>query len=169
MTEFVYKGIPIYKNGIVVAVQPVRAIQADDGNYYSGVLDIDIRGNEYVYNKYPNKGGIVLPDFTAQTLDSLTKGEWAMGLKFGLKLDNVPMSFSEPFASLPYQNVFLPSPNRLYAVSLLSASPYIVFWKNVSGAWIKLPAPSVLPAATISTIPIWRGDNYVIFQTSTTP
>lgn len=56
MVDFVYKGIPIIKDGIVIAVERVRSIQAPDGKYYRGVLDIDANGNKFVYNQYPSTG-----------------------------------------------------------------------------------------------------------------
>lgn len=53
MPDFVYKGIPTEKDGLII-VKPVRSINADDGNTYHGVLDIDARGNRFVYNQVPN-------------------------------------------------------------------------------------------------------------------
>jgi hypothetical protein len=55
MADFVYRGVPIEENGVVVAVQPVRTIE-QNGVHYRGVLGVDSRGHEFVYNKYPNTG-----------------------------------------------------------------------------------------------------------------
>lgn len=54
MPDHVYKGIPIEENNVVVTVQPVRGVVANDGLTYRGVLDIDARGNRFVYNQVPN-------------------------------------------------------------------------------------------------------------------
>ena len=53
--EFTYKGIPIRdESGNIIAVHPVKGIEADNGKTYSGVLSIDGSGNSFTYNKVPN-------------------------------------------------------------------------------------------------------------------
>jgi len=54
MPEFVYKGIPIYEDGNVVAVQNIRGIEAANGKILHGIKDSDNRGNEFVYNRVPD-------------------------------------------------------------------------------------------------------------------
>lgn len=55
MAEFTWRGVPIKDaQGNTAAVQPMRAIQANDGLWYSGILGHDAEGNAFTYNQVPN-------------------------------------------------------------------------------------------------------------------
>jgi len=57
----VYKGEPIVENGVVQYVRPVRSVQGADGKHYHGVKSVDARGNEFVYNRYPDDMAVLSP------------------------------------------------------------------------------------------------------------
>lgn len=53
--QFVWRGLPIKnEQGDIVAVRPVRGIEAEDGLTYPGVLSHDAEGNAFTYRQVPS-------------------------------------------------------------------------------------------------------------------
>lgn len=53
-TRYVFDGVPVYENGKLKYVQPIRAVQANDGKWYHGELGEDEDGRKFTYNRIPD-------------------------------------------------------------------------------------------------------------------